>query len=295
MHDINDLVLRAQQNDLTACSELYYMTLRGPYYFALRFVKDKDTAAHIVSQIYKNAFESIHNLRRPENIEMWLRYITAKTCVEYMQAENRLTFGGSYESDYSQRIDSDTEFLPAGIENAEKACVALDRVMDSLSDNHRAVVLLHYINGMPVFNIAEVLGCTQADVTVELESARFAIKTEMDKLMGCETVLYPMGENPLIAVIFSNAKDSIGISKDLAEEILCNAVADLVQPAVEEAVPAVVADIQQEYAAAEQMPEPAPEKKAKSGSSKAPMICLAAALLFVAVVAGVILATSLLG
>lgn len=224
--NFNELVFQAQRKDRSACSKLYQLTFKSSYYLALRLIGDEANVAEVVSQSYKQAFENISTLKNPENFETWILHITAKCCIEFAKEKKRIDFNNSV-SNFSDRIDEYTEFLPKGIENADKVCSATNKIIDSLSDNQKTVVLLHYYNKMPVTHIAKIIGCSEAVVVNELELARFNIKAKMDKMINRGTQAYPMTGTPIIAAILQKAKEQQCISENLLKTVFNNATKEI--------------------------------------------------------------------
>lgn len=239
--NINDLVYQAQQKDLSACSKLYCMSFKDTYYFALRFAGDELVAQELVARIYKEAFNNITNLQQPESFEAWLSFITAGVCVDFMTEENRLEFGNVVLPDDFEQIDENTEFLPQGVENAEKVYLAINKIIDTLPDNQRAAVMLYYFGGLSTQRMSGFIGCSEEDAAHELEAARFNIKAEMERMINRKTALYPIEQAPVISMIMQDAKEKTVVAADLVKAIFSE---------VTSAIPA---------SAAEQIPDAAEE------------------------------------
>ncbi len=232
--NLGDLVYQAQNGDRTACSKLYQLTFKSSYYLASRFVGSADDAADIVSRSYKKAFTNISTLKNPERFEAWIQHITAMNCVDFMIEENRIDFQNYEVSDSSGKIDSSTEFLPKGIENAEKAGKAINRIIDSLNDNQKTVVFLHYYNEMPVTHIAKALSCSEDAVIGELDSARYNIKTGIDRLINRETQTCPLTGIPAMVPVLQKAKQEEPVNEDLLRSIFRTATEGMFKISVED-------------------------------------------------------------
>ena len=305
--NIIDLVYQAQQNDLSALSKLYCMTFKDTYYFALRFAGDETVAQELVTRIYKKAFEGIATLERPESFEAWLSFTTSGVCVDYMSEENLLDFGNVELPEDFEQIDENTEFLPQGVENAEKVNLAINKIIDTLPDNQRAAVMLYYFGGMSTQRMAGFIGCSEEDAVRELEAARFNIKAEMERMVNRKTSLYPIEQVPVITMIMQDAKEQMVVASDLVKAIFSEVTAVMPESVAEEIAdaeePAEVAEEfvapDEEIAVSEEFEEAELEQDenptAKPNGKRIALICVAATFILIAFIATMGLVVAELG
>ncbi|MBR2883430.1 MAG: hypothetical protein IKB93_01440 [Clostridia bacterium] len=284
----NELVFQAQKKERSACSKLYQLTFKSSYYLALRLVGDEANAAKVISQSYKQAFETISTLKNPEKFEIWIQHITAKYCVEFAKEKKRIDFKNSV-SNFSDRIDEYTEFLPNGIENADKVCSATNKIIDSLSEEQKTVVLLHYYNKMPVPHIARIIGCSEAVIVNELELARFNIKAKMDKMINRKTQIYPMAGDPIIATILQKAKEQQAISEDFLKLVFNNATEGLFNQTDKKANNSVAESVPAENIETKKViPNEKPVKKASNKKINQKTLLISVMIIFLVVALGAV-------
>ena len=305
--NIIDLVYQAQQNDLSALSKLYCMTFKDTYYFALRFAGDETVAQELVTRIYKKAFEGIATLERPESFEAWLSFTTSGVCVDYMSEENLLDFGNVELPEDFEQIDENTEFLPQGVENAEKVNLAINKIIDTLPDNQRAAVMLYYFGGMSTQRMAGFIGCSEEDAVRELEAARFNIKAEMERMVNRKTALYPIEQVPVITMIMQDAKEQMVVASDIVKAIFSEVTVVMPESVAEEIAdaeePAEVAEEfvapDEEIAVSEEFEEAELEQDenptAKPNGKRIALICVAATFILIAFIATMGLVVAELG
>lgn len=286
--NINDLVYQAQQKDLSAFSKLYCMSFKDTYYFALRFAGDENTALELVKRIYKKAFNNIANLKQPENFEVWMNFIATGICVDYMKEEERLDFSAVTLPDDFEPIDDGTEFLPQGVENAEKVSLAINKIVDTLPDTQRAAVMLYYFNEMTTKRIAGFIGCSEEDAANTIQAARFNIKAEMERMLNRKTAQYPMEQAALLTTIMQGAKEQTVAASELVKSIFDEATADMpeqippVQEESDEFAQMPIAPEKFETVEAEPIEE---EQPSKPNSKRIALICVAATLMLIAFIA----------
>ncbi len=220
---ISELVSQAQKGDREAFSKLYQLTFRDSYYLALKIAENESEAAEIVEESYKKAFSSIHTLKNSENIEAWIKHITAIKCVDFLKSKKQIDFNSEQTSDHSETIEEGIEFLPEGFEKSEKVTRIINKIIDIFPVRKKVVTLLYYYNKMPAAYIAKTLGCTENDVNKELGAARAEIKGYFDKKTDKEIPLSPLSATPVLALILHSAKQQQSVETDLLRSIFASA------------------------------------------------------------------------
>ena len=220
---ISELVSKVQKGDRDAFSKLYQLTFKDSYYLALKIAGSEVETAEIVEESYKKVFSSIHNLKNSENIEAWIKHITAIKCVEFLKLKKKIDFSSEPSLDYSKTIEEGLEFLPKDFEKSETAIKTVNKIFDGFSDRKKVITLLYYYNEMPVAYIAKTLGCTENNVNKELGSARAEIKGCFDQETEKETPLSPLHGTPVLASLLHSAKQQQMVEVDLLRSIFASA------------------------------------------------------------------------
>ncbi len=221
--NISELVSQAQKGDREAFSKLYQLTFRDSYYLALKTVENESEVAEIVEESYKKAFSSIHTLKNSENIEAWIKHITAIKCVDFLKSKKQIDFNSEQISDHSEAIEDGVEFLPDGFEKSENAIRTINKIFDDFPVRKKAITLLYYYNEMPVAYIAKTLGCSENDVNKELSSARAEIKSCFEQAKNKEMLISPLSGTPVLALLLRSAKQQQPVETDLLRSIFVSA------------------------------------------------------------------------
>ena len=79
------LVIRAQKGDSTAMDELFAAFYNDVYYFALKTLKDSDTACDITQETFLEIINTIGNLKEPAAFVTWMKQITYHQCTRYFK------------------------------------------------------------------------------------------------------------------------------------------------------------------------------------------------------------------
>lgn len=122
----------------------------------LRTAADREDA---VQETLRRSWEKQHRLRDPEAMRSWLIRILLNVCHDIQRDHKRLT---------------PTAQLPEAPHQSEEHPL-LDALM-TLPPKYRAVITLHYVEGMEVAEMARILGIPQGTVKSRLARARIALE-----------------------------------------------------------------------------------------------------------------------
>ena len=87
---LEDMVLRAQHNDISAWEEIYKMTYPKAYAVAFQIVKNKYEAQDMLQDTYVAAIKNIRSLKDPAKIAAWINRITANQCKNWLKKKKML-------------------------------------------------------------------------------------------------------------------------------------------------------------------------------------------------------------
>jgi RNA polymerase sigma-70 factor (ECF subfamily) len=157
------LVERARDGDEVAFAELVDLDGDLCYSIAYRIVRDAERAQDAVQQAFLLAWRQLPRLRDPERFSPWLYRLLVNACYEELRRHRRwiahitmLPVEGPSGADPTVEVD-DRE--------------ALDRAYRQLTPEHRAVLVLHHHVGLPVADIADVVGVPVGTVKSRLHHA----------------------------------------------------------------------------------------------------------------------------
>jgi len=143
-------VERARRGDRDAYALLVHASVRRLYGAAHRILRDADQAEDATQQALVHMWRDLPKLRDPDRFEAWSYRLVVRASLEEARTSRRRSarvgrlFGPEPEA---------PEPGPA-IEVREQ----LERAFLQLSPEHRAVVVLHHQVGLPLTEVAEILG-----------------------------------------------------------------------------------------------------------------------------------------
>lgn len=148
--DQRTLVERAREGDHDAFAVLLDAALARLDGAARLIVRDPDLARDAVQDACIRAWRDLPGLRDPERFDGWLHRLTVNACLDQLRRRRRRPI----EVDIAP-IDVPAPRDPTG-DLADR--MALEAALARLSPGHRAVVVLHYLLGMPLPDVAASLG-----------------------------------------------------------------------------------------------------------------------------------------
>lgn len=165
------LVEQAQHGDRDAYEALAKASVNRLYRTAYRIVRDGDRADDAVQQTLVAMWRDLPSLRDPDRFESWTYRLVVRFCLGDARRARRV----------GVREVSIDELTPARVDAYEASDLRdqLDRALGHLSAEHRAVVVLHHYAGLPLGEIAEILGVPYGTVGSRLHHATRALRAAL--------------------------------------------------------------------------------------------------------------------
>jgi RNA polymerase sigma-70 factor (ECF subfamily) len=161
------LVVRCQLGERRAIEELFLRHNRALGYY-LRQTLSRDDIADVQQEVWLTVIRRIGQLRDPEAFVVWLyRIARNKAMTRLTKRESIASLDDEIAGDI--REDSYSEFSPSD-------AARIHEKMAQLSDKHREVLTLRFVEDLSYEQIAEVIGCTAGTVRSRLHYAKAALR-----------------------------------------------------------------------------------------------------------------------
>ena len=131
---------------------------RTLYRVSRSLLKSPEDCADAVQEALTRAWQKQHTLRNPSRFRPWLMKILVNTCRDILRQRQKIRF-----------VPLEEQMLPAELP-AEP--LPLRECIDQLRPEWRITVLLYYLEGFSVAEIADTLGVPQGTVKTRLMNAR---------------------------------------------------------------------------------------------------------------------------
>ena len=169
--DRRDLVKRAASGDEPAFEALVRPLGDRLLGTARKILRDADMADDAVQRAVIRAWQMLPRLRDPESFEGWLYKILVSTC--YAEArDSRRTAARVRTLRAESRTDGEIDRWTDR--------VLLDQAFRSLTAPHRAVVVLHHYVGLPLTEVASIVGVSPGTARSRLHYAMRALRAAVD-------------------------------------------------------------------------------------------------------------------
>lgn len=166
------LVEQAQNGDREAFERLAREAAPRLFLVASRILRDTDAAEDAVQQTLVAVWRDINSLRDPDRFNAWTYRIVLRACRAESRRLRRLNVT---VVDLSDEM-ADTRDGTASVATRDE----LARAFDRLSIEHRTVLVLHHLVGLPLAEIAEIQGVPYGTVGSRLHHAKRALRLALD-------------------------------------------------------------------------------------------------------------------
>ncbi len=169
------LVIRAQAREQQAFRELVERYERRLLYYIRRILGDGSESADVSQEVWLRVFMKLPSLRAPEAFRVWLYKIAHDQTVSHLR--RRPKESAATEKDLPAVAEGDPRNELDILENAELVHGALER----LSQPHREVLTLRFLEDLGLAEIAEIVGCDVGTVKSRLHYAKTSLREQMER------------------------------------------------------------------------------------------------------------------
>jgi RNA polymerase sigma-70 factor, ECF subfamily len=175
--DDHELVLAARKGDRDAFRTLFERYHRRAYALAFGVLRHQDDALDVVQDAFIKAHKYLDKFEGNSSFYTWLYRIVMNLAIDHLRKHRRVK---PVELDESRIEDgSDQTLLPRILgSNPGRALQdkeirgRIDRALDELSDNHRAVLVMRELEGLSYEEMAQAMECSKGTIMSRLFHAR---------------------------------------------------------------------------------------------------------------------------
>ena len=163
----------AESATATDFAELVRQHQSMVYSLALHFLHDAAAAEEVAQDVFVELHKSLARLSSPEHVTFWLRKVTSHRCID--RARRKRWHQLSLEDVPEPGVD--------GARPDPLLARSLRRLVASLPETARMVVLLRYQEDLTPTEIAEVLSMPVATVKSQLQRSLAMLREKMTRVM----------------------------------------------------------------------------------------------------------------
>ena len=182
-----DLIRKAKQGDMHAFEELILKHEKIVYNLALRMMNHSEDAKDVSQEVFLKAYRSLSNFDERSAFSTWIYRITHNTCIDEMRKrkgkqnysleEELENEEGSMQRQIADEGDTPEESLLREEQKSE-----ILQALDSLSEEHKAAIVLRDVKGLSYEEIAEILEVSLGTGISRISRARIQLKNEILKM-----------------------------------------------------------------------------------------------------------------
>jgi RNA polymerase sigma-70 factor (ECF subfamily) len=167
-----ELVERAQQGDRVAFAALAAGSINEMDRVARLITRDSDRAKDAVQEALIKAWRDLPALRDPDRFGGWLRQLLVRSCMDELRRSRRRRM----EVELTDLHHPPTADSSAAVADRD----ALERGFRRLDPEQRALIVLHYYQGLPLEEAADALRVPVGTVKSRLFRAREALRAGLE-------------------------------------------------------------------------------------------------------------------
>lgn len=165
---MRQLAKRAIRGDSDAFAQLIELNTQSMYKVARTYFKNDADVADVMGETTLTCFEKIGTLRNPEYFKTWLLRILINQCNQMIREKSREVTA----AEFSDIMD----------ESSQYALVEFKELLDQLDEKYRVILVLYYVEGFKMKEIAELLGMKENTVKTRLKRGKASLKREYELL-----------------------------------------------------------------------------------------------------------------
>lgn len=134
---------------------------------SMNYLKNDADAENVTQEVFLKLFLSDKEFSSSEHKKSWLIRVTTNLCKDFLKSASKrhtISLAEAVETPYFDKSRDDM----------------LDLVRE-LPPKYRKVVYLHYYEGYPTKDIAQIMGLSKSNVAVSLHRARKLLKNKLER------------------------------------------------------------------------------------------------------------------
>ena len=181
-----ELVARTQAGDPRAFDELVVKYSPRLYGLVYNMTSNHEDTNDLLQDVFAKAFRSISGFRGKSSFYTWIHSIAVNMTINFLKKRGR-RFQMSLD-DVDLNLQNDKEFIeltatssPVRQADLGELQLKLNEAMLKLSPEHRAVVTMFDIQGMPHAEISKILGVSEGTVRSRLFYAHRQLQAHLEE------------------------------------------------------------------------------------------------------------------
>jgi RNA polymerase sigma-70 factor, ECF subfamily len=188
--DDQTLIAQCRAGDQAAFRELVQRYQRRVYGIAFGMVHNVDDSMDITQEVFIRVHSYLDHFKGTSSFYTWLYRITINLCIDHLRREGKLQtvdYDDTVAHDQGEASDllpDRSEMHPGHVLARKEMSEMIHKALQTLSVNHRAVLLMREVEGLSYTEMAEVMQCNKGTIMSRLFHARRRMQEALRPLMG---------------------------------------------------------------------------------------------------------------
>ncbi len=148
------------------------------YRLLLFLTRDANVAEDMTQEVFASAWAAIEGFRGDASVKTWLRRIAYNLFLDAQRRRRRNASLAGMMGEDEAGVAAD----PLSRIMTDEHLRRMYRALDRLDDQERAILLLHYLDGLSYREMADILGISEDNVGVKLNRARNTLAESMKEI-----------------------------------------------------------------------------------------------------------------
>ncbi len=136
------------------------------YRFAYTYVKNTADAEDIVNESVAKAISSLNSLRNTKYIKTWFYKIISNSAINFLHYKKRYV----YIEDSISKMSCEDDYSD----------ISFNSIINILDIKYREIIVLRFLEDMPIKEIADILGINENTVKTRLYRGLKILKVDME-------------------------------------------------------------------------------------------------------------------
>jgi RNA polymerase sigma factor (sigma-70 family) len=179
-----ELVARAREQDVEAYNELIRRNHSRIYALLYNMTSNKEDAEDLAQDVFFRAYKALPRFKGDSSFYTWAYRIAVNRAISFLKTRKK-RFNLSLD-DVDSGIERDPAFVELSAQDSPFRDATINEIqqklntaLQTLSEKHRTVVVMHDIQGIPHDEIAKALGVSAGTVRSRLFYARKILQVEL--------------------------------------------------------------------------------------------------------------------
>lgn len=229
-NELNKIIDGVRKKESKSFEKLYNYSITQAYRSAYAILHDEQAVNDVLQEAYIKMYLKIDSLTDNNKFDQWFKKIVINMCKDYLK-KKQLFLYSDYDNedsnlDFEELIEDEKQpSLDESITNDELA-KDMERCINSLPEEQRVCIVLHYYESLSVKEIAQLLEVSENTVKSRLKYGRDKLRKKVENLEEKGYKIRGIAFAPLIKATIDNESKNISpkATKLLLKAILSRTV-----------------------------------------------------------------------